>query len=309
MMLAHWIALDPGSNLLRLYDYSRQKEIKIKSCIALNQDKLIATGKDALGYVYSAQRTIQVKYPIKQGNINGDITPLIKAALKELKVSQNIFKPCMVVCLNEAVDMSQRQKWQQQLILSGIRKVEFVNTMELLASEEACFIIHAGHSCTEIGIYAYGQTFAHKMVYFSGSSMDEKIKTIIAQKTNCLIWDEDASALRETVSQAFYSHKNAMLQCHALDRFGKVTQIQVLSSDIWPAMEEEIKQIVLWARQCYMNMGNEMKERLMRNGIHLSGGLASCFGLKEALSQAFDCPIICTKLPECDIIEQMKGLK
>ena len=94
-----------------------------------------------------------------------------------------------------------------------------------------------------------------------------------------------------------------------MDRYGKLVNIQIRASDLWPAMEEQILQVVLWAKHCYMNMGSEMKQRLMNNGIMLSGGLANCFGLKEALKHEFDCPIICTTKPECDIIEQMKGLK
>ena len=139
--------------------------------------------------------------------------------------------------------------------------------------------------------------------------MDEKIKMTIAQKQNCLISNEDASALKEAVSQAFKMNKNPMLQCMAMDRYGKLVNIQIRASDLWPAMEEQILQVVLWAKHCYMNMGSEMKQRLMNNGIMLSGGLANCFGLKEALKHEFDCPIICTTKPECDIIEQMKGLK
>lgn len=308
-MFAHWIALDPGSNSLRLYDYFNDREVCLKTCIAYDKQKMIALAEQALAYVYQNKKDIKVRYPIKQGDILNDVTPLIRQALKELKVSQNVFKPCFLVCLNEDVSDEQKLKWQQQLAACKVRKVEFITPMEVLQTEQACFIIHAGHSYTEMGIYAHGHEFAHKIIYFGGMGMDEKIKMTIAQKQNCLISNEDASDLKEAVSQAFKMNKNPMLQCMAMDRYGKLVNIQIRASDLWPAMEEQILQVVLWAKHCYMNMGSEMKQRLMNNGIMLSGGLANCFGLKEALKHEFDCPIICTTKPECDIIEQMKGLK
>lgn len=308
-MFAHWIALDPGSEYLRFYDLSNHKEVIIKNCIVSKDDKPLAVGKETAAYIYQNKKDIQIQYPIKQNRIINDVTPLIKQGLKSLDVSQNVFKPCVVVCVHDEVDKKQKQKWQQQLVSCKVRKVEFVTSMSLLQKEEACFIIHAGHSYTELGIYAHGNEFAHKIIYFGGMGMDEKIKTIIAQKQNCLISNEDAMALKEAVSNAFKENKNPLLECMAMDRYGKLVKIQVRATDIWVALEEEIKQIVLWAKHCYMNMGNEMKQRLMNNGILLSGGLANCFGLKEALKHEFDCPIICTIKPECDIIEQMKGLK
>lgn len=308
-MFEYWLALDPGSKNFRMYSYSKQKQIDLRSCVAYSQGKLLDTSKEALKYVYANQKGLQVKYPLKEGKVISPITPLIKRGLKEFNIFQSIYKPCVFVAVNEEVSDLQKQKWQEELVRSGIRRFEFVDTMSLLQSDEACFIIHAGHSYTEIGIYAYGQEFVHKIIHFSGSSIDDKIKMMIASKTNCLISDEDASALKEAVSNTYKQNKTSTLSCGAVDRYGKTVQIQISCNEIWPCIEEELKQIILWARECYMNMGVEMKSRLMKNGIRLSGGLSHCFGLVQGLKHAFDCPIICTNEPECDMIEQMKGLK
>ena len=170
-MFAHWIALDPGSNSLRLYDYFNDREVCLKTCIAYDKQKMIAMAEQALAYVYQNKKDIKVRYPIKQGDILNDVTPLIRQALKELKVSQNVFKPCFLVCLNEDVSDEQKLKWQQQLAACKVRKVEFITPMEVLQTEQACFIIHAGHSYTEMGIYAHGHEFAHKIIYFGGMRM------------------------------------------------------------------------------------------------------------------------------------------
>ena len=131
-MFAHWIALDPGSNSLRLYDYFNDREVCLKTCIAYDKQKMIALAEQALAYVYQNKKDIKVRYPIKQGDILNDVTPLIRQALKELKVSQNVFKPCFLVCLNEDVSVEQKLKWQQQLAACKVRKVEFITPMEVL---------------------------------------------------------------------------------------------------------------------------------------------------------------------------------
>lgn len=308
-MFEHWLALDAGAKNLRLYDYSKNKEVVLENRIVSKNGQVLAWGKDSLNYLYSSDRSIQVKCPVYQNKLIGDIKPLIKAGFKELKVSQNIFRPCVLVCVNEQLTLQERQKWQQELVLCGVRKVEFVNTMDLLQSEEPCFIVHSGHSYTEIGIYAYQKEFAHKMIYFAGMEIDEQIKKLMAQKTNCLVSDEDAMVLKEMASKALFEQKNVTLTCHALDRFGKQVVVSIRAYQLWPAFEDTIKQIVLWVKQCYMNMGMEMQRQLMENGVYLSGGLARCFGVKQALQHELDTLIICTNHTECDIIEQMKGWK
>lgn len=308
-MLSHWIAFDPGARTLRFYDYENEKVYCIDTSYCVKDERVIALGKDVCKYVYENPRVYQVKYPLDQQHLVADITPLVKKAFKKLNVFSCFFKSCVLLACHNEVNEEQRLAWQESLLSLGVRKVEFVDNTDLLQEEDPCMFIHAGHSYTEIGIYAYHQEFAHKIIYFSGSVMDEKIKTILAQKQNCLISNEDASALKEAVSQAFRQNKNPMLQCTALDRFGKATRVEIRAGDLWPAMEEVIKQIVLWAQECFQSMGVDMKEHLRTKGIYLSGGLAHCFGLKEALQHAFDCPIICTKTPEYVMIEQMKGLK
>lgn len=309
-MFENWIGLDAGADTLRFYEYSKSKEILIPNFIVYeNSTDTSMAPDDYLSYVYNNNRNIQIRYPISQGKFYSTIRPLIKKGLKDLNATSNLFKPSFLVCLPDGTDQKIKQSWQQELVACGIRKVEFVSTMDVLQSQEACFMIHAGHSYTEIGIYAYQTEFAHKIIHFAGLDMDEEIKLIVAKKTNCLISNEDAKALKKAMSDSFNNQKNAILECNAFDKRGQLVRIQLRASDIWPAVEKVIQQIVLWAKSCYMNMGMDMKQRLMHNGIYLSGGLANCFGLKQALQKEFDCLIICQNNPECAIIEQMKGWK
>ena len=50
-MFAHWIALDPGSNSLRLYDYFNDREVCLKTSMAYHKEKMIGLAEQALAYV------------------------------------------------------------------------------------------------------------------------------------------------------------------------------------------------------------------------------------------------------------------
>ena len=72
--------------------------------------------------------------------------------------------------------MSQRQRelWQQAFLNCGVRKVEFISNLEVLQEENPCFLVHSGHSYTEIHICAYDKVLVSKTIYYAGAQVDSK---------------------------------------------------------------------------------------------------------------------------------------
>ena len=307
-MFEKWYALDPGSYEIRLYDYQKNQMVKSRSCIAYNGYEIIGMGQDALEYVYHQNKTSQVKYPIKQGNIKFDIFPLINMCFEKIKAPKSFYRPCLRIYLSEDNDLI-KKKWLNQIQNTNVKKVDFVSEMELWSEAPLRFHIHAGHSYTRIFLMMNQKVIFNQKIDYAGEQIDEIIQSMITRRTQCLIAEEDARNLKESASKALKKNKNATLSCFGMNRYQQYQKIEVKAMDIWPCMEQVHQQIVLWAKDCFDKISLEMKEKVMQEGIYLTGGLASCFGLRQYLNHEMKCPIVVSDIPALDILEQMKGWK
>lgn len=306
-MFERWFLLDAGAYEIRLHDCAKHTDARTRNVVAFRNNQPVCYGQDAIACIYSDPR-VQIRYPIQDQNIESSITSVLQNGLRVLEADQSLLKPCIWMAIPDWYSEEMKIRWQHILLDTGIKKSRFVSNMELLQVQEACLVIHAGHSYTEMGVYVNGTCRSYKKIFFAGSRVDEEIKRIVATRTNCLISNEDARALKEAASDAFHQHKNVQLSCMALDRYQHLGQISIRAWDLWPGMEMVEQQIVLWAKQCFKEQPLQMKEAILKTGIRLSGGLAHCFGLVPLLEQAFQCPVLHTNTPEYDIINTMKEL-
>ena len=286
-LLDKWIALDMGAYLARFYDFSTQKQIVLKTIIAKKGKETLGVSDQALAYLYKDLDTIQIQYPISHGQILHSIEPLVQKELSQRK----------------------RELWQQMFLDCGVRKVEFISNLNALQEEGSCFLVHSGHSYTEIHVCAYGKVLVSKTIYYAGAQIDEQIQRIVYNKTGCFITKMDAAHLKEMASLAFWQQKNNLLLCYAFDSRQILHQIQIESSMLWPACEMVSAQISLWVKHCFDGLPASLQEHFLMHGIELSGGLADCFGPSQFISKNISCPVLCTKRGQYDMIDALKGVK
>ncbi len=303
-MLEHWYTVDAGAHSIRFFDNVGNKQSCVRSITAIRDGKVVASGKKARDMIYDT--SVQIRYPINHEQILSNITPLVKRGLRQLKSSRNFLHPSVYMCVPTEMEESTKDQWTEYFLNAGVKTVKFVSLMEILQTEEPTMIIHAGHSYTEIGIYAHGQEYSHKTIFYGGRQMDENIQQYFYNKYRCTVTLEDACALKEAASSAFFKNKNVGLQVNAFDARGTFGQLPLKAMDIWPSIQSVCDQITLWAKQAMEQIDVNMKEEIHRNGILLSGGLANCFGLRQTLEYALNDPVIVSDAPELDLIENMK---
>lgn len=303
-MFEKWYTLDPGSDHILLSE--KESFVEVHSLIAYKNNEVVAVSNDAIEYVYHRNASIKVKCPLQEGKLIGDVSPLIEYGLSKIKGNHFLKKPCLLICLVQRNEQEQ-QKWMHMLSQTGIRKFEFISISELM-NEKIHFYIHAGHSCTLIGLNINGKNIFQKMISFAGKQMDEQIVQMVLKKYKCFVSMEDAQVLKEASSKNLEKNKNAKLSCFAMNKYKRYEKITITSMDVWPCIESIEKQIVLWTKQMISSVSLEIQEKILENGIYLSGGLANCFGLAAYLKHELHCPIICTDTPQYDMMNKMKGL-
>ena len=308
-LLDKWIALDIGAYLARFYDFSTQKEIVLKTIIAQKGSEVLGVSDQAIAYLYKDLDTIQIQYPISHGQILHSIEPLIHEGLDKLHAFDGLLRPSVLVSVPSELSQRQRELWQQAFLNCGVRKVEFISNLEVLQEENPCFLVHSGHSYTEIHICAYDKVLVSKTIYYAGAQVDEQIQRIVYMKTGYFITKVDAAHLKEMASDAFWQQKNTLLMCYGFDSRQNLHPIQIESSIVWPAIEMVSSQISLWVKHCFDTLPASLQEYFLMHGIELSGGMADCFGPSQFISQNISCPVLCTKRGQYDMIDALKGVK
>lgn len=308
-LLDKWYALDLGAYQMHFYDYSSQEKTSIRTIMAYKQDRLLAYGQEAFPYLYRELDRVQIKYPISHGQMLNSVAPMIKGGLEQLHAYDHVFRPAILACVPFDLTQEQREIWQREFLKCDISKVEFVENMQVLKQEETCFMIHAGHSYTELAIYAQNKKVLEKTLFYAGAQMDEQIQKLVYMKTACFISKVDAALLKEQASLTLKKNKDSLLSCYGFDRHQNLCSIQIQASFLWPALEMVERQIALWAKHCFDQLPMQLQEYILLHGIQLSGGLADCFGLSQILSQQLSCPILCTKQGQCAMINALKECK
>ena len=157
----------------------------------------------ALAYLYKDLDTIQIQYPISHGQILHSIEPLVQKGLNALHAFDGLLRPSVLVSVPTELSQRQRELWQQMFLDCGVRKVEFISNLNALQEEGSCFLVHSGHTYTEIHVCDYGKVLVSKTIYYAGAQIDEQIQRIVYSKTGCFITKMDTSHLKKMSSLSF----------------------------------------------------------------------------------------------------------
>lgn len=304
--LDNWIALEMGAYVFRFLDCEKNKLVELRSILAVSDGSVLASGSDAFPYLYKDFDTVQIKYPISHANILYPIDSLIEKGLDMIGAFDHMFQPCVAVLLPSDINDEQLELYRDLLLSKGIRKLELVRLLDLWKDDDLNFMIHAGHSYTEIMIVSHGRVYAHQTIHFGGMHIDEKIQEIVFKQFGVSITRVDACNLKMAVSRSLKDQKTSILSCTGIDASYQLCTIQIPSRLLYSALVDVERQIVLWAKACFEQVELSIQKQVLLQGITLSGGLANCFGLVELLKQAFSCDVFCTNQPQCDMINALK---
>lgn len=296
--------VDPGSFQCLFYSVSDQKLAAVRTCAAYHDDELMATGTETFRYIYK-DASFRVRYPIQAGRINGELMPILKAGFDALKAGTSLMPSTCIVVQPAWMDDSFKQKLETDLKALRMKKIMFIDTARLYQSDLTDCVIHVGHNYTEMHLYIDDEVLS-SVINLGADTINEQIKRKVASKTRCIISDEDALALCNGASEAFWSSRNRKLACLGLNRYQKFSEIETPASDLWEPIETVEKQIILWVKT---NLKKAGQKDVLSKGIRLSGGLARLFGLRQMLEQELNCKVYCNDKPEEDPLMNARVMK
>lgn len=305
-MFERWYILEAGSSMFRFYDVKKDTLIHFPSCY-LKEKKGEKIGKEALQEALKDPKCAHLIYPLEDGRFIHDPKPLIHHLFVLSQASEHLLRPSTLVYAPLTMGIKEKEKWQTLLLNEGVKKVRFVDLIELFEKQEGeHFIIHVGHALTEMVLVVQGKCIVSKAIPFAGKKVDENIQTIVGQKVNCLITNESAQRLKEQANQAYLKGEDRYLSCLGMNRYQNIISFQIKASDLWSAFLEVEKQIALWAKSLFESASLTAREKIAFKGIRLMGGGAHLYGLAHLLFEELQAPVVCSSSPEYDMLKEMK---
>ena len=295
--------MDPGACSLKLYEPLEQKVFSIRSVMAADHGEQYL-GEEAFELFWDKGSGV-IRHPVDQGILSGDITPLFLKLVSKCAMDRHIFKPSLRVLLSPDAESQQKDKWIRMAEKAGFRKVFFSDPASELKVDTG-LVIHAGCSCTVISIWRGGRLLAEKKIIFAGRQIDEAIMDYVAKKYRSLMFYEDAAALKVAASNAFFQQKNPVLSCTVLNRHNQYERISVKASELWPAMSQVLEQIVIWTRELVSQLELSNVAAVLQQPVHLSGGLAACYGLRQMLAEQLNAEVIVPEEPENELVKKAR---
>lgn len=281
--------IDPGARWVRISAEGGRKTEKERGCFLKTADREYLA-EEAILQSWN-HMNCKLRHCMDKDGIHFSPAPLLELDLQRLGLDKALLKPSAVVMLNGIPSRKQQLQWQNICRDLGFGKMALFDVIQA-GAEDFQLHVHAGHSCTRIGLSSKGCLLIGENFSCAGETMDQDICEYIARQYRTMISLEDAASLREAASRAFYENRNPMLSCLGMDRHSHFVRLEFSAFELWPAMKKTEDAIVEAARCVLRKVGVETAEKAGRQPIYLSGGLKNCFGLEQLLQQAFGCPIV-----------------
>lgn len=293
-MLEKQYIIDAGSHFFRVYDPKTRKIMKLRSCyLKSNPSK---TGQDALEAFWETSGSDLI-YPMRQGKITADPRPLCDSLFALMPADRFMFQPGAILACSSIPDAAMQNQFALMAKQQRLAYLRFEQPV-MPKKREMYLHIHAGASQTIYSLIDNRQVQKSKSCKEAGLQIDRAIAAMIGRRYKSMLSSEDACALKEAASAAFWQNRNPNLCCTAFEQKQGYVRLCFPADQIWPAIEETEKRIASAVRSFLASLGLETMEKALENPIVLTGGLACCYGLKQILENELCCSVIVPENPD-----------
>lgn len=273
--------IDPGARWIRVSAEGGRKTERERGCLLKTADQ-VYLAEEAILQSWN-HMNCKLRHCMEKNRILWNPAPLLEMNLERLGLDKAVLKPSAVVLLNGLPDEKQQSQWQTICRDLGFGRMALQDVLYLETADFQLHI-HAGHSCTRIGLFSRDMIIAAENFECGGEQMDQDITEYIARTYRTMISLEDAATLREAASNAFREQRNPILSCLGMDRHSHFVRIEFSAFELWPSIRKTEEAIVDAAKSILRKVSVEAAEKAGRQPVILSGGLCECFGLSYLIS-------------------------
>jgi len=278
-----------GSSVSVIGTFKRQT---FPALLAFNaRQRCLATGEKARALEGREPEGVSIFQPMRGGAVHDPhgAKLLLEQALRRGHWGG---APRLLLAIGAHPTALERETWEALGRSVGARQISL--TSELLASAVGAgldvlrarchLVLHVGSGRCEVGVVALGSCLAVRRGEVAGENVDEAIQEYVRRTYHLLIHRQDAERLKVELSQCSAETELPVSGRHL--ESGAPLRVTLKANELWPVLDPFIHQSVHLMRQFLAEIPVDWVDDIQEQGIYLTGGCSSVYGLSHALRQA-----------------------
>ena len=319
MIFQDTFGIDLGSNTVKLYSQKKDELLVEKNMIAIrNNEDVLAIGNAAYEMYEKTPHNIEVRSAVSTGMIAdiSDVEMILQKLLYRLNQHPGQ-KPAIYFAV--PTDMTEIEKRAYYAIAGG----DLSNTRVWLVEKpiadaisiglpimktKGSLLVNIGSESTEMSIFADQRVIISKSVKIGGYNLDEAIAAGVRKKCNTHISLKTATRLKNALANFTDDNKEAR-KVVGIDSVTGLPQTAIVTAAlIKQAIADEMAEIIAEIKLFIERIPPQIREAILKDGIHLVGGTTRIPGLEQYLTKKLNCRVQISSMHDMSTIYGLKEI-
>lgn len=320
------IGIDLGTTNTLFYIKKRGIILNEPTVVAIEKNKVLAVGKEALEMLGKEPKEISIVSPLQEGIMTDvDMTEImLKEFIKKVKLKYSVVRPRVLISCPSTITKVDREKIKEVIERLGARKTYIEEEPKLAAigaglditKPVANMVVDIGGGTTDIAVLSLNGVVKSISIKTASNTFEEDIIKYIKEKYKILIGTKTAKMLKEDFIDV-YKYKEALTEIKGKNLVtGLPDKIKISKSDLKDSLERSINKIIEATINVLESIPPELSADIVEKGILLTGGGSLLNGLIDLFEERLkvriliaENPLTCTIEGTGILLEELKYLE
>lgn len=307
------IGLDLGSKTTRIWIEGKGVVFQEPTCMAVDAEKIIAVGSEALEMEGRVGTHIKVIYPVRNGEIYDDraIKAYLKIILNKWVGSTLMLNPIIMVSVPASSSQADREIITEIIYDLGAAEVytiaqplaASIGAGVPIADASGSFFLHLGEGVVEGVVISLGSIIALVSSELGGEYFSNRIRFFLKENFSLNI-SKSASEeiIREIISVNKRNSREKMIGGQD-SKTESPKEIMISSNDLMSETLNLMTKTEELLRSLLSKMPPELTVDVIDKGLLISGGLANIDSIEDYFVERLGIPVTVVDNPENVVIE------
>jgi len=309
-MFAREIGVDLGTVNVLVWVKGRGIVLQEPSvvAIAVNDNKIVAVGKDARDMLGRTPETIEVARPLRDGVIADYVVTeaMLRYFITKVSGRLRLFKPTIAISVPVGVTSVESRAVHDAAIQAGGREAYLIPE-PLAAALGAGMPVHTptgnlvadiGGGTSEAAVISMNGIVEFASARVGGNRIDETIINYIRRKYNLVIGDQTAEHVKIAIGSALPLEEELRMEVRGRDQVsGLPKTIHIVSGEVTEAIADPLNTIVGVVKAVLEKTPPELASDVIDRGIVMTGGGALLRNMDRLLTRETGVPCYVAENP------------
>jgi rod shape-determining protein MreB len=314
-LLTRELGIDLGTMFIRVAEGGKLLlEEPTVAAIIVEEQKMVAWGKEAQSMYGRVPETIEVTRPLLNGVIaDYEITEyILETLLRTLSGPFRMFRPTVMITVPYGVTSVESRAVHEAVLQAGSREAYLIQQPLAAAlgvdlpinTPSGNMIVCLGGGATQAAVLAMYGIVAADFLRAGGMALDEAIVTYVRKKYGLIIGQITAEAIKLKIGAAIPQDEEQVVEVQGQDQVsGLPRPFSLTTGEVVEAIRGTLLEIIEVVRKVLEKTPPELVSDIIDRGIALTGGGALLKGIDKLMTKELGVPAYLVDNPTTCVAE------